>query len=100
MRLSRNCEKDHGSTEIRDCIEGRDVRASIIKERWMADRKTPKSYTESAEMMKIRENALMIKIAAWATGNMASNANNAGNSSKNRILSIVLNSRKLINEIE
>ena len=52
-----------------DGVKDKDVRSSIIKERWMVDRKTPKSYDE---VLKIGENALMVKIAAKATGSLGS----------------------------
>ena len=48
-----------------DGLRDKDIRASIIRERWMKDRKTPKSYDE---VLKIAENARMVKVAASATG--------------------------------
>ena len=48
-----------------DGVKDRDVRSSIIRERWMVDRTTPKSYDE---VLKIGENALIVKIASKATG--------------------------------
>ena len=48
-----------------DGVRDKDIRSSIIKERWMRDRKTPKPY---AEVLKIAETAHLNKIAANATG--------------------------------
>ena len=48
-----------------DGVRDKDIRSSIIKERWMADRKTPKPYSE---VLKIAETAHLNKVAASATG--------------------------------
>lgn len=48
-----------------DGVRDKDIRAAIIKERWMKDRRTPKSYDE---VLKIATNAHMTKVAAGATG--------------------------------
>ena len=67
-----------------DGVRDRDVRASIIRERWMVDRVKPKSYDE---VLKIGENALMVKVAAQATGSLGSakTSSNSGGSNKNPI---------------
>ena len=62
-----------------DGVKDRDVRASIIRERWMKDRKQPKSYDE---VLKIGENALMVKVASRATGALGSSSGSSGTSSK------------------
>ena len=48
-----------------DGVRDKDVRSEIIRERWMKDRKTPKPYDE---VLKIAENAKLLKVAAGATG--------------------------------
>ena len=48
-----------------DGVKDKDVRSSIIRERWMKDRRHPKSY---AEVLKIAETAHLNKMAANATG--------------------------------
>ena len=48
-----------------DGVRDRDIRSAIIEQRWMKDRKTPKPYEE---ILKIAENARMLKVAANATG--------------------------------
>ena len=54
-----------------DGVKDKDIRSSIIKERWMKDRKHPKPY---AEVLKIAETAHLNKMAANATGATAGHA--------------------------
>ena len=48
-----------------DGVRDKEIRSAIIRERWMKDRKTPKSYDE---VLRIATNAQMTKVAANATG--------------------------------
>jgi hypothetical protein len=62
-----------------DGVKEKDIRSEIIRARWMKDRKTPKPYDE---VLKIAENAKMIKVAAGATGH---NGHGSGSSKSNAI---------------
>lgn len=62
-----------------DGVRDRDIRSEIIRGRWMKDRKTPKPYDE---VLKIAENAKLLKVAANATGHSGSGS---GNSKANAI---------------
>lgn len=57
-----------------DGVREKEIRAAIIRERWMKDRTTPKPYDE---VLKIAENAKLIRIAAGATGNSGSGSSKA-----------------------
>lgn len=68
-----------------DGVRDRDVRSSIIRERWMKDRRTPKSYDE---VLKIGETALMVKVAARATGALGTDHKASGTTNKNLVASM------------
>ena len=50
-----------------DGVRDKDIRAAIIKERWMKDRKTPKRYDEALKII-YNQHTHMTKMAAGATG--------------------------------
>ncbi len=65
-----------------DGVRDREIRSAIIRERWMKDRKTPKSYEE---VLKIATNTQMTKVAANATG---SGTANQANQNKGRVAAL------------
>ena len=56
-------------------LRDKDVREALIKEKWMKDGKTAKSYDE---ILKIAETVVNTKLAARATGKISSSGGNLG----------------------